>query len=97
LVLNLPVHAFPVFSVHVQNSSCIFSVYEQIFSAYLQYTYRFIQRSKRLWTAKFHVKIYLLLCALCIRTDSLCVFSVYQNRFSLCILSICTDLFHVFG
>ncbi len=62
----------------------IFSVYEQIHSAYSQYTYRFIPcvLSTVYETAKFCSKIYLIPRSLCIRTDSFCIFSVYEEIYS---------------
>ncbi len=65
-------------------SSCtdpfrVFSVYEQIHSAYSQYTDRFIPLILSVRTAKFCLKIYVIPPILYICTDSFHIFSEYQQ------------------
>ncbi len=57
----------------------VFSVYDQIHSAYSQCTNRFIPRILSILTAKFSSKIYLIPHILHLRTYSFRVFSVYKQ------------------
>ncbi len=46
---------------------------------YSQYTNRFIPHIQQICTAKFCLKIYLIPCILHLHTDSLCIFTVYEQ------------------